>query len=78
MVNRICCALSMASKETMASAPLMVLLYDRILAAGSFGIALRRRPRLYAGLVATWLVLVWGSWSKPHDDTIGLDLRIGA
>jgi protein O-mannosyl-transferase len=50
------CALGMASKETMASAPLVVLLFDRTLVAGSFKEALRRRRGLYIGLAATWVV----------------------
>jgi Flp pilus assembly protein TadD len=51
------CALGMGSKEVMVTAPVLVLLYDRIFVAGSFGDALRRRPWFYAGLAATWLVL---------------------
>ena len=43
------CALGMGSKEVMVSAPLIVLLYDRIFIAGSFGEALRRRWGLYSG-----------------------------
>ncbi|MGD1001038.1 MAG: tetratricopeptide repeat protein [Candidatus Brocadiia bacterium] len=52
-----CCLLGMASKEVMVSAPLIVLLYDRIFFTGSFGETLRRRWGLYLGLAATWLVL---------------------
>ncbi len=47
----------MASKEVMVSAPLIVLLYDRIFFTGSFGETLRRRWGLYLALAATWLVL---------------------
>jgi tetratricopeptide (TPR) repeat protein len=50
------CILGMATKEVMASAPLMVLLYDRTFLAGSFREAWRRRWRVYAGLAATWLI----------------------
>ena len=74
----LCCALGMASKESMAAAPLVVLLYDRTFSAGSFGRALRLRYQLYGGLVLTWLVLIRGLWTRPHGDTIGLDLRIDA
>ena len=52
-----CCLLGMASKEVMVSAPLIVLLYDRVFITGSFGETLRRRWGLYLGLAATWLVL---------------------
>jgi Flp pilus assembly protein TadD len=65
----VCCALGMGAKEVMATAPLMVLLYDRTFLAGSFREALRRRWSLYAGLAATWAllaVMVWVSPSKFH------------
>lgn len=51
------CAMGMATKEVMVTAPLMALLYDRTFLAGSFSRALRERWRLYAGLAATWIML---------------------
>ena len=51
------CALGMASKEVMVSAPLMVLLYDRAFVSGSFREAWQRRRPLYLGLSATWILL---------------------
>jgi tetratricopeptide (TPR) repeat protein len=51
------CALGMASKEVMVSAPLMVLLYDRTFVSGSFRIAWRRHGRLLGALAATWVLL---------------------
>jgi len=51
------CLLGMASKEVMASAPVMVLLYDRAFVSGSFRDAWRRRWPLYLGLASTWLLL---------------------
>jgi Tfp pilus assembly protein PilF len=51
------CLLGMASKEVMASAPLVVLFYDRTFVGGTFRSALRQRWRLYLGLAGTWLVL---------------------
>lgn len=53
----VACALGMASKEVMVSAPLMVLLYDRTFLAGSFKAAWDSRRRYYLCLAATWLVL---------------------
>jgi len=52
------CALGMGSKQVMITAPLVALLYDRTVLAGSLGEALRRRWGLYAGLAATWLVIL--------------------
>ena len=51
------CLLGMATKEVMATAPLLVLLYDRTFLAGSFREALRRRFGLYLALAATWTVV---------------------
>jgi tetratricopeptide (TPR) repeat protein len=51
------CALGMASKEVMVSAPLMVLLYDRTFVSGSFRVAWRRHGRLLWALAATWVLL---------------------
>jgi tetratricopeptide (TPR) repeat protein len=51
------CLLGMATKEVMATAPLMVLLYDRTFAAGSFREAWRRRSGFYLALASTWILL---------------------
>jgi Flp pilus assembly protein TadD len=51
------CLLGMGSKEVMVSAPMLVLLYDRMFVAGSFREAWKRRGRLYAGLASTWVIL---------------------
>ncbi len=50
------CALGMGSKTVMITAPLLVLLYDRIFLAGSWKGVLRARALLHAGLAATWTV----------------------
>jgi tetratricopeptide (TPR) repeat protein len=52
------CALGMGSKEVMVSAPLVVMLFDRIFVAGSFAEGWRRRGRVWLALLATWGVLV--------------------
>ena len=59
VLSVICCALGMASKEVMVSAPVMVLLIDRALVAGSFRAAWARRRGYYCALAATWLLLAW-------------------
>ncbi|HWA10067.1 MAG TPA: tetratricopeptide repeat protein [Opitutaceae bacterium] len=53
------CLLGMATKEVMASAPLIVWLYDRTFVSGSFREAWRRHRRLHIALMATWLLLGW-------------------
>jgi tetratricopeptide (TPR) repeat protein len=51
------CALGMATKETMVTAPVLVWLYDRTFAAGAFMSALRQRGRFHAALAGCWAVL---------------------
>jgi tetratricopeptide (TPR) repeat protein len=53
------CALGMACKEVMVSAPLMVMLYDRTFLSGSFREAWRPRRRLYLALAGTWILLAY-------------------
>jgi Flp pilus assembly protein TadD len=56
-VSVVACALGMATKEVMATAPLMILLYDRTFISGSFSQAWRTRRGFYLALTSTWLVL---------------------
>src|SRR5205823_5697793 len=51
------CAVGMASKESMATAPVVVVLFDRVFVFDSLAAAFRRRRRLYTGLAMTWIVL---------------------
>jgi len=51
------CALGMGTKEVMVSAPIMVLLYDRVFVQARFRDAVRKRWPLYLGLAATWIPL---------------------
>jgi tetratricopeptide (TPR) repeat protein len=51
--------LGMATKEVMVTAPVLVFLYDRTFVAGSFRGAWHRHGQYYAGLAATWLMLVY-------------------
>ncbi len=52
------CAAGMACKESMVTAPVMVVLYDRVFVFESLRTAFRVRRGLYAGLAAGWLVLI--------------------
>ena len=72
------CALGMASKEVMVTAPLVVLLYDRTFQSGSLSQALRDRWGLYTGLVFTWGVLVSLMWSSPRGTTVGFSSGVSA
>ena len=52
------CALGMASKEVMVTAPLAVLLYDRSFVSGSFRAAWRKHRGLYLSLACSWALLL--------------------
>ena len=51
------CLLGMGTKEAMATAPLLVVLYDRCFVSGTFSEAWRRHRALLLGLAATWIPL---------------------
>ncbi len=69
------CALGMGSKEVMVSAPPIVLLYDRVFLSRSLRDSLWKRPGLYAGVAATWLVLAGLVWANPQSRSVGLGFR---
>jgi tetratricopeptide (TPR) repeat protein len=54
----VACALGMACKEVMVTAPLMVVIHDLLLRGQPWRELMRRRQRLYVGLAATWAVLI--------------------
>lgn len=72
----VACTLGMASKEVMATAPVLILLYDRTFVAGNFLTALRQRWRLYAALASTWLLLAWLVLGS-HLDQRGAGFNLG-
>lgn len=53
----ICCALGLGTKEIVATAPLVVLWYDRVFVASSWSEILKRRKLYYLALAGTWGVL---------------------
>jgi Flp pilus assembly protein TadD len=53
------CLLGMATKESMAVAPVLIFLYDRTFIAGSFRAAWQRHKQMHLSLAATWLLLVY-------------------
>ena len=69
------CLLGMATKEVMATAPVVILLYDAIFLSGSFRRALAARWGLYLAMAATWSVLVWVLVSTSfHAETTGFSV----
>ena len=65
------CALGAGTKEVTATAPLIILLYDRIFLARSFKQLFARRWGLYAGLAGTWLILAALALSAPRGESVG-------
>jgi hypothetical protein len=63
----------MGSKEVMVSAPLMVLLYDRLFVAGTFAAALKKRRGFYAALAASWLVVAFYQLDDPRRGSVLFD-----
>lgn len=69
------CAAGMACKESMVTAPLMVLVYDRVFLYPSFRQAFRERRTLYAGLAVTWVVLAALMLGEPRT-SVGFDAGV--
>ncbi len=74
----VACQLGMLSKETIASAPAMVLLYERTFLAGSFKRALRNSWPLYLGLLSSWLTFLALNIHGPSTPAVGFGLGIPA
>lgn len=71
------CLVGMASKEIMASVPLMALLYDRTFVSGSFRTAWQRRKWLYVAMATTWLLLAWLMLNnQQRGRTVGFGLGV--
>ena len=66
--------LGMATKEVMATAPLLVLLYDRTFVAGSFRAAGRSRAPFYLALAAGW---IWIAHSLVGANRHGVGFGLG-
>jgi tetratricopeptide (TPR) repeat protein len=70
------CATGMGCKESMVTAPFIVVLYDWVF-VGWPALRTTRRPRLYAGLASTWLVLAALLVSEPRT-TAGFGTNVSA
>jgi Flp pilus assembly protein TadD len=78
-VSVIACFLGVLSKEVMATAPLVVLLYDRWFVAGSFRAAWSARARFYGALFASWLLLAFLiAGSAQRTGTVGFGLGVSS
>jgi tetratricopeptide (TPR) repeat protein len=71
------CAAGMACKESMATVPVMVALYDRTFAFASFREAFRQRRAFYGALAATWLIVA-GLLATAPRSSVGFDAGVDA
>ena len=71
------CAFGMACKESMATAPLMVVLYDRVFRFSSWKRLIGSRWPLYVGLAASWAVLAALIWQGPRAHSAGFSADAG-
>jgi protein O-mannosyl-transferase len=67
----IACVLGMASKESMVTAPLMIVAYDRVFIFSTWKETWQRRVQFYIPLAATWMVLAALVWSGPRFRSAG-------
>ncbi len=70
-VSILSCAAGMACKESMVTAPLIVVLYDSVFVCGALKQALAARWRFYAGLSVSWLLLGALMWTGPRIHSAG-------
>jgi protein O-mannosyl-transferase len=70
------CGAGMLCKESMVTAPVAVLMYDRVFVFESFGRALRERWRFYGALCASWIVLTAVMWSGPRVRSAGFSVGV--
>jgi tetratricopeptide (TPR) repeat protein len=68
----VCCAAGMACKESMVTAPVMVLLYDAAFVTASIRGSLKQRPLLYSGLACGWIVLLILNAGAPRTGSAGI------
>ncbi len=72
------CISGMFCKEMIASAPAMVLLFERTFVAGSFRRAFRRSWPLYVGLALAWIPAIGLNYYGPRTPMTGFGMGVTA
>lgn len=75
-VSFVGCAAGMLTKETMVTAPLIVLLYDKVFLAHSLNGMHRSRRRLHIALACTWAIPILLNVNSPRGTSAGLGLGV--
>ena len=70
------CGAGMLCKESMVTAPVVVVLYDAVFVFESLRRALSERWRFYGALCASWVVLTAVMWSGPRVHTVGFSVGV--
>ncbi|MFV2068797.1 MAG: tetratricopeptide repeat protein [Pirellulales bacterium] len=78
LLATLACLSGSLSKEMMASAPVIVLLFERTFVAGSLRRALGRSWPLYIGLALAWMPLLAFNFNGPRTPGVGFDLGVAA
>jgi tetratricopeptide (TPR) repeat protein len=68
------CAAGMATKEVMVTAPVMILLYDRVFLSKSWKEPFRSRWPMYLCLAGTWAILLALMAESPRSTTAGFNM----
>ncbi|HEX4054588.1 MAG TPA: tetratricopeptide repeat protein [Tepidisphaeraceae bacterium] len=69
----IACGLGMGSKEIVAVLPIVAVLYDRTFLAGTFKKAFELRWKTYAGMAATWVLILFSLHMGSRESMVGFD-----
>lgn len=80
VVSVAACLAGMACSEVVLSAPLIVLLYDRLFLSSSFREIRVRRGGFYLALAATWLLPAWiafGAGARGASPDVGQTIGMG-
>jgi hypothetical protein len=72
------CAAGMACKESMVTAPVVVMMYDAMFVFDSFKDAISRRWAFYLGLAGSWIVLAAMMWGGPRASSVGFSTGVSA
>lgn len=79
VISFLACLLGVGTKETIAAAPIVILLYDRSFLAGSFRGVWRVRRRIHGALAATWIPLaLLMALNHGRGGSVGISEEIGA
>ncbi len=72
------CVAGMSCKEVMATAPIVIILIERTLIAGTFRAAIRKSWPLYVGLAMGWVLLAALNYDAPRSTSAGFHLDVPA